>query len=488
MMEIPQLYQSIFHLIPDCLVVVDKELRIVHCNWAGGFDYLPEELRRKGLHCYDAFFPEHKGPCEPCPVREVFRTGRPITVEKLHSKVGFLEIRCFPLFDEEGQVALVAEQMINVTQTKQLVTRLAESEARFHNLINLLPQTVFEADRDGTITFANPAGFAALCYTKDDLAGGLNVLQMVVPEERGRAKENLQRVLGGVSARGDRYTILRKDGRTFPAMVFVDPVFRNGEITGAVGIMVDISEPKKLEEQFFQSQKMEVVARMGSGLAHDFNNLLVIVQGYSDLLLNRLDDETLCGWVEAIRTAARRAGTLTDELLALGRGQTGQPEKLDLRAVVSGLENLIRRLLNRHIVLTIDSDPALGPVKADRSQLEQVVSNLVINAKDAMPEGGRLSIEIRNVDFATADPPCPAGSKPGPYVLLAISDTGSGMDATTLTHIFEPFFTTKELGKGTGLGLPTVYAIVQNHGGHIEVFSTPGEGTTFSIYLPRTPT
>jgi len=486
-MEISQLYQSIFHLIPDCLVVVDKELRIVLCNWAGGFDYVPEEFRQKGLHCYDAFFPEHKGPCDPCHVREVFRTGRPITMEKLHSKVGFLEIRCFPLFDEEGQVALVAEQMVNVTQSKQLVTRLAESETRVHNLMNLLPQTVFETDRGGTITFANPAGFAALGYTKDDLDVDLNVLQMVVPEERNRAKENLQRVFGGVSARGHEYTILRRDGRTFPAMVFVDPVFHNGQITGAVGILVDISEPKKLEEQLFQLQKMEVVARMGSGLAHDFNNLLVVMQGYCELLLNRLEDEALRGWVENIHTAGERAATLTDQLLALSRGQRGHPEKLDLRAVVGGLEKLIRQLLNRHIVLSIDSDPALGPVRVDRGQIEQVITNLVINAKDAMAEGGRLTIEIRNVDFATADPPCPTGLEPGPYVLFAISDTGSGMDAATLSHIFEPFFTTKELGKGTGLGLPTVYSIVQNHGGHIEVFSALGDGTTFSIYLPRMP-
>jgi two-component system, cell cycle sensor histidine kinase and response regulator CckA len=486
-MEISQLYQSIFHLIPDCLVVVDKELRIVLCNWAGGFDQVPEELRRKGLHCYDAFYPEHKGPCDPCHVREVFRTGRPVTVEKLHPKVGPLEIRCFPLFDEEGQVALVAEQMVNVTQARQLAKQLAESEARFHNLMDLLPQTVFETDRDGTITFANPAGFAALGYTMDDLDGDLNVLQMVVPEERNRAKDNLQRVFGGVCARGHEYTILRRDGRTFPAMVFVDPVFHNGEVTGAVGILVDISEPKKLEEQLFQSQKMEVVARMGSGLAHDFNNLLVIVQGYSELLLDRLEDDSLRELVENILTAGECAATLTGQLLALSRGQRGRPEELDLGAVVTGLDSLIRPLLNRHIVLSVDSDSALGPVKADRGQIEQVITNLVINAKDAMAEGGRLTIEIRNVDFATADPPCPAGLEPGPYVLLAVSDTGSGMDAATLSHIFEPFFTTKELGKGTGLGLPTVYSIVQNHGGHIEVFSAPGEGTTFSIYLPRMP-
>ncbi|MGE4544049.1 MAG: nitrogen regulation protein NR(II) [Pedobacter sp.] len=361
-MEISQIYQSIFHLIPDCLIVVDKDLRIVLCNWAGACDHIPEELRREGLCCYDAFYAGQGTSCNPCHVQEVFRTGRPITVEKHHPKAGPLEIRCFPLFNEEGKVAFVAEQM------------------------------------------------------------------------------------------------------------------------------VDISRPKKLEEQLLQSQKMEVVARMGSGLAHDFNNLLLIVQGYSELLLNRLENEDLRQWVENIYTAGKRATTLTEQLLALSRGQKGHLEELDLRAVVAGLEKLIQQLLGRHVALSIDSDPVLGAVRADRSQIEQVITNLVFNAKDVMAEGGRLTIKIHNVNFANTDPSCPAGLEPGPYVLLAVSDTGSGMNAITLSHIFEPFFTTKELGKGTGLGLPIAYTIVQNHSGHIDVFSAPGEGTTFSIYLPQMPT
>jgi PAS domain S-box-containing protein len=251
------------------------------------------------------------------------------------------------------------------------------------------------------------------------------------------------------------------------------------------GTIFDVTERRVLEEELRQAQKMEAVGRLAGGVAHDFNNVLAVVQGYSELLAKQLaaGDEKV-EQVSEIQKAAERAAALTRQLLAFSRKQVLQPRVLDLNEVLTDMEKMLRRLIGEHIEVDVDGGPGLWSVQADPGQLEQIVLNLALNARDSMPQGGRLTLETRNVKVGE-DTAVGAGLSPGAYVKLAVRDTGTGMDAEVVKHIFEPFFTTKELGKGTGLGLATVYGVVRQSGGHITVLSEPGKGSTFEIYLPR---
>ena len=275
---------------------------------------------------------------------------------------------------------------------------------------------------------------------------------------------------------------------TFP---MVDPV--TGKITGVIEYFRDITERKKTEEalqrseeQLRQAQKIEAVGRLAGGVAHDFNNMLTAISGYCDLLIDDLEaTDAHRQDVEEIKKAADRATSLTRQLLAFSRKQIIQPKPLNLNEVISNLDKMLRRLLREDITLLILPAAELGLALADPGQVEQVILNLALNSRDAMPQGGKLTIETGNVELDAQYAGRHLEVQPGSYVLLAVSDTGSGMIAEARERIFEPFFTTKEQGKGTGLGLSMVYGIVKQSGGHIWVYSEPGQGTTFKIYLPR---
>ncbi len=249
---------------------------------------------------------------------------------------------------------------------------------------------------------------------------------------------------------------------------------------------LDVSDRKKLEAQLRQAQKMEAVGRLAGGIAHDFNNLLMVIQGYAELLIDRSKPgDAFRRNAEQIQEASQRAASLTRQLLAFSRKQMLAPSVLNIESVVADMEKILRRLIGEDIELVTVNSPDLWRIKADRSQIEQVILNLAVNARDAMPRGGKLTIETANVEFDKSQARLPVVLTPGHYVMLAVTDNGCGMDSETQAHIFEPFFTTKEKGKGTGLGLATVYGIVKQSGGYIWVYSEPGQGTTFKVYLPR---
>ncbi|MFH1742854.1 MAG: response regulator [bacterium] len=270
-------------------------------------------------------------------------------------------------------------------------------------------------------------------------------------------------------------------------LVTVSPLHDpGGRLIGSVHIARDITEQKKLEQQLIQAQKMEAVGRLAGGIAHDFNNVLMVVTGYSEFVLRKLrEDDPMREDVEEIKKAGERAATLTRQLLAFSRRQVLQPETLNLNTLIADMDKMLRHLIGEDIEVLTTLCPDLGQVKVDPGQIEQVIMNLAINARDAMPQGGKIIMETANVDLDEDYTRGHAGASPGPHVMLALSDTGCGMDAETRERVFEPFFTTKEKGKGTGLGLSTVYGIVKQSGGCIYLYSEPGKGATFKIYLPR---
>jgi signal transduction histidine kinase/ActR/RegA family two-component response regulator len=286
----------------------------------------------------------------------------------------------------------------------------------------------------------------------------------------------------GVTVRMQRNHHRRKDGSIIDVEITAHPIAFEGRAARLV-LATDITERRQLEEQLRQAQRMEAVGRLAGGVAHDFNNILTAILGYGDVLGTRLaPDDPRRADLEQILEAASRATELTRQLLAFGRKQVLQPVAIDLNHLVEKLHGMLRRLLGAHVELTTSPAPELGRVRADAGQIEQVIVNLAVNARDAMPGGGKLTIETRNVEL---DLDSGLGVPAGPYVQLAVSDTGSGIDARIRAHIFEPFYTTKSVGKGTGLGLATVHGIVQQSGGAISVYSEPGRGSTFKIYLPR---
>jgi PAS domain S-box-containing protein len=292
------------------------------------------------------------------------------------------------------------------------------------------------------------------------------------------------------SARGEpfqaEYRVTRKDGNTI--WVSDTAVVVRGSDSHPVmeGLIVDITDRKLLENQLLQARKMEAVGRLAGGVAHDFNNLLTIIKGYVEMAMQRcLDRPELHNDIRRIEDAADRAVSLVRQLLAFSRKQVLRPKILDLNAIVMNLDQLLRRLMSENIAMKTFVSNDVGAIKADPGQIEQVIMNLVVNARDALPDGGRILIETSNVDLDSAYTRDHTVVRPGPYVLLAVTDTGIGMTADTAAHIFEPFYTTKESGRGTGLGLSTVYGIVKQSGGYIWVYSELGKGTTFKVYLPR---
>jgi two-component system cell cycle sensor histidine kinase/response regulator CckA len=343
---------------------------------------------------------------------------------------------------------------------------------------------VFWVENTGRFVYVNDAASRLTGYPKETLLSmGVPDLDPRIAEEGWDSEWKEIKRSGAVRVNTQ---IRRQDGRMIPIELTADHV-RFGDRELSCAYLRDVSERKKLEDQFYQAQKLEAVARLAGGVAHDFNNLLTVINGYSHMLLEQsAPKDPQREFYQEIHDAGRRAAGLTRRLLAFSRKEIIEPVTLDLNSLLRDFERMLRRLLGEDIRILMDLAPGLGPIKADPGQVEQIVMNLAVNARDAMPKGGSLVVQTVNV---TLDPALARGLGnllPGPYVRLVVADTGCGMAQTVLARLFEPFFTTKERGRGTGLGLSTVYGIVQGCGGHIAVESVPDKGTSFSIYIPVT--
>ncbi len=368
--------------------------------------------------------------------------------------------------------------------------RRAEEKLRLRDrAIHAVTQGILITDParpDNPIIFASPS-FERLTGYKAEEVIGRNCRFLQGPDTDKEAVEQLRGAIRAAQPITVEILNYRKDGKAFWNAVSVSPVQDSaGRVTHFVGVQADVTERKKLEAQFRQSQKMDAIGRLAGGVAHDFNNLLTIISGYSDLLLADLPaSDPTRGLLREIRQAGERAAGLTRQLLVFSRQQVVEPKVLNLNALVTDTEKMLRRLIGEDLDLRSALDPELGNVKADAGQVEQVIMNLVVNARDAMPTGGKVTIETANVELDDDYARTHTEVKPGPYVMLAVADTGCGMDEATKARIFEPFFTTKGVGQGTGLGLATVYGIVTQGGGHLAVYSEVGVGTTFKAYFPR---
>lgn len=383
-------------------------------------------------------------------------------------------------------LTFVSRQLASAVEIKRNEQALRRSEARYRSLVQSSVYGIYRASLEGRFLDVNPALISMLGYDSAEEVLLLDPEKNVFanPEEQNRLFEQFRNTgrLDGIDVRWKR-----KDGSTITVRISGRAVASEDEPADVLeGIAEDVTERRALEEQFRQAQKMEAVGRLAGGVAHDFNNLLMVISGYAEVILSKLElEHPLTEKARAIQQAADRATTLTRQLLAFSRKQLLELKVVDVNAIVADMERLLRPLIGENVELAPKLALDAGYTRADAGQLEQVLMNLVVNAKDAMPNGGTLTIQTENILIDDSSRRGQTFIRPGSYVMLSVSDTGMGMDKETQSRIFEPFFTTKEKGKGTGLGLSTVYGIVKQSGGYVMVHSEPGQGSTFHIYLPQ---
>ena len=409
-----------------------------------------------------------------------FRVIRP------DGEVRWMLAHAVPIRNERGEVYRIAGVCLDITERRLAQDALRANEARLRMLFETVHLIVLGLDADGRVNYVNPYMLKLTGYTHDEAVGADYFERFVPQAQRAELIRAFRELKEGDHAHYQN-PIVTKAGEermiSWHNIVVRDP---EGRATGTLSIGEDITQDTRLEQQYRQAQKMEAVGRLAGGVAHDFNNLLTAIFGYTDLLSEDLaPDHPGRSDLQEIKTAATRAAALTRQLLTFSRQQVLQPVVLNLNDVVEEIQKMLDRLLGEDVQLHATLAADLGNVRADAGQIEQVIMNLAVNARDAMPTGGKVTIETANVDlmaeYATTHPLV----LPGRFVMLAVSDTGVGMDEATKAKVFEPFFTTKETGKGTGLGLATVYGIVKQSGGFIWLYSEPGKGTAFKVYLPR---
>lgn len=394
----------------------------------------------------------------------------------------------FPLRRADGTAYAIGGIATDITERIRATEALRQSEERFRLLVDGVKDcAIFMVDPNGGVASWNAGAQRLFGYGVEEILGKTGASLYT---EEDRARYGPQRALDRAEAEGSAEYggwCLRKDGSRFFADVVLTAMRgERGELRSYSALVRDLTQRLKLEEQVREAQKMEAIGRLAGGVAHDFNNLLGAIYGFVYHGLKRLEPESpVRADLEEIQDAARRAGELTTQLLAFARKQRIEPRVFDLNELVLSMDRLLRRVLGEDVELVTHASPDLGCVEADPGQIEQVILNLAVNARDAMPRGGALTIETSSVELGEDYAASHTGVTPGHFAMLALTDTGTGMAPDVLEHIFEPFFTTKRAGEGTGLGLATSYGIIKQAGGHIWVYSEPGRGTTFKIYLPR---
>ncbi len=493
-------YRGLLEAAPDAMVVVDQAGEIVLLNVQAEkqFGYHRDELLgQRVTNIIPEGFAERliaddlRSAADA--LAQQIGTGIELVARRKDGSEFPIEIMLSPLESAEGILVTAAIRDISVRKAAE--EHLMQMEGRYRGLLEAAPDAMVVVDQAGEIVLLNVQAEKQFGYHRDELLGQrvTNIIpegfaERLIADDLRSAADALAQQIGT----GIELVARRKDGSEFPIEIMLSP------LESAEGILVtaairDISVRKAAEGQLLQAQKLESIGRLAGGIAHDFNNMLFVINGHAEMLDQdlvpekraELDlDETLRN-VRAIREAGERAATLTAQLLAFSRQQVISPTVLDLNAAIDGLEPMVRKLIGENMRLVLKLGLDAGHIRADAGQLDQILVNLVVNARDAMPDGGTITIETRN---ELVDEPYAIEHfdvRPGPFVLLVVIDTGVGMDRAMQERIFEPFFTTKQLGMGTGLGLATAYAIVHQAGGHIWLDSKPGVGSTFKLYFPR---
>jgi len=499
------LSRDLLETLPDAIVAVDRDGIIIQVNSQTQelFGYDRDELIGQKIEMlvperYRLQHHHHRQTFAETPKTRRMGADLDLYGKRRNGSEFPVEISLSPVSTENGTLVLsairdisdrkrIAEELRRANEElhRRTTEQLGEYRSRLASIIDSSEDAILSKDLDGIITSWNKGAEHIYGYAPEEIVG--KHISLLAPSDRPEEiSEILQKIVRGESIEHYESVRVAKDGRQLNVSISVSPLRdATGEIVGASAIARDITDQKRAEGQLRQSQKMEAIGRLAGGVAHDFNNILGIINACTEFLRDRIDPAAEPSlYVENIKKATERGRSLTKQLLAFSRTSTIQPRVLDVNERLKDISKLLRPLMGDDVEILILPRSSTAVVEADPGQLDQILVNLAVNARDAMPRGGKFILETGAVRFDETFAEQHQAMAAGKYVLLAVSDTGAGMDEATMARIFEPFFTTKEIGKGTGLGLATVYGIVKQSAGHILVYSEPGHGTTFKIYLP----
>ena len=463
------LTRGVLYVSPAYEKIWGRSCQSLYDNFQTLEDSIHPDDRKRNVEAMDGG--EDAGPRE-----DEFRIMRP------DGDIRWIRSRSYPVRDEHGRILRHAGISEDITEAKTA----DEAESRLAAILEYSEDVFMSTSIDGTIITWNRGAERQYGYTAEEIIGR-SVSILFPPEHYQEYLDVRQKIRRGESMPAYETVRKRKDGSLVQMSVSISPLeVRNGEVVGASKICHDITNIKKLEAQFLEAQKMEAIGQFACGVAHDFNNILSVIVGYNDLIAEHLGaDNSVHKYTDAIRHASDRAAGLSRQLLIFSRKQTVQAVVLNLNDVLKEMEKMLRRFLDERTEMSVICAKDIGSIKADSGYIGQVLMNLVVNSRDAMPDGGRLTIETSTVLLAEDETRLHPGVPPGNYVVLSVADTGTGMTAEVKNHLFEAFFTTKGAGKGTGLGLTTCQTIVAQAGGFIDVVSEVNKGTTFKVYFPR---
>jgi PAS domain S-box-containing protein len=499
------LSSDLLETLPDATVAVDHDGTIVQVNLQTQvlFGYTREELIGQKVEMlvpdsYRTAHRSHRQSFAEAPKTRRMGANLDLYGKRRNGSEFPVEISLSPVSTNQGMFVLsairdisdrkrIAEELRRANEElhRRTTEQLGEYRTRLASIIDSSEDAIYGKDLDGIITSWNKGAERIYGYTPDEIVGK-NISILAPSDRKDEIPEILSKIAAGETINHFESMRVAKDGKALDVSISISPL-RNakGEIIGASAIARDITAQKRAEGQLHQAQKMEAIGRLAGGVAHDFNNILGIVGACAEFLRDRVDPSAgAAQYIENIKKATERGSALTRQLLTFSRSSSVQPRILDLNERLRDVSKLLRPLMGDDVEILLVSKSPAAVVEADPGQLDQIVVNLAVNARDAMPRGGKFILETRSERFDEDFAEQHQNMRAGKYVLLAVSDTGTGMDEATVARIFEPFFTTKETGKGTGLGLATVYGIVKQSAGHILVYSEPGHGTTFKIYLP----